>query len=157
MFFDSLDFLGHNVIYVHYFFLIMGMQTFRVIYRNRRRYLKILRIKILSFKPSKRYFFLLKYFLFNILNKLNFLENLVYLKYLCFLNNIFLNLLVYNNSIYIYISIIFIQLFLLTLTIWTRACGPRVRIDQISYLTWKEFLINLFFIIIFLFLIFKLL
>lgn len=52
-----------------------------------------------------------------------------------------------------YISIISLQLFLLFLSIWTRACGPRVRLDQLSNLTWKELLITLIVILINIFLI----
>ena len=40
--------------------------------------------------------------------------------------------------------IFFCQIFFcLCLTVWARAAGPRLRIDQISALTWKEFLIIL--------------
>lgn len=51
-------------------------------------------------------------------------------------------------NIYSLIVIILIFLFLLSLTIWTRASGPRTRVDQLHYLTWKEILISLFIVII---------
>jgi len=46
------------------------------------------------------------------------------------------------------ITIMLIFIFLLSITIWTRASGPRTRVDQLHYLTWKEILISLFIIII---------
>lgn len=84
---------------------------------------------------------------------LNLINYSLYLNYMIF----FLNLkhaiiFVCFNCIplfFTYLSIILIQIFLLILTIWTRACGPRVRIDQILTLTWKEFLIYLFILMIF--------
>lgn len=52
-----------------------------------------------------------------------------------------------NNS-YNLMVIILIFIFLLSLTIWTRASGPRTRVDQLHYLTWKEILISLFIVLL---------
>lgn len=69
---------------------------------------------------------------------------------------IYKNLIIFFNTSFLkyieYISIITLQLFLLFLSIWTRACGPRVRLDQLSNLTWKELLITLIVILINIFL-----
>jgi hypothetical protein len=97
----------------------------------------------------------INYNVLNFLRTLNFINNDLYYNYVIFINSLMilfkLKFFFYINNLYIYITLIYIQIFLLILSIWTRACGPRVRIDQLSYLTWKEFLINLFLIITVLF------
>ena len=100
----------------------------------------------------RRAIFLLKYYYCINFNFFNLFEYELYMKIIVFYimnsNRLEILFLYLVPTSYIYISIIVIHIFLLVLTIWTRACGPRVRIDQIMTLTWKEFLINLFFLII---------
>jgi NADH:ubiquinone oxidoreductase subunit H len=52
------------------------------------------------------------------------------------------------------IYIIGLQIFILILTIWTRASGPRTRIDQLNSYTWKKAFIHLLIIIVFIIILF---
>lgn len=62
-------------------------------------------------------------------------------------------LLVHINSSITHWSVIFVIVMTICIilfaiiTIWTRASGPRVRLEQLSRLTWKDILFMLFFII----------
>ena len=53
-----------------------------------------------------------------------------------------------NNNIKFLIFITMFSFFILSITIWARASGPRFRLDQLNYYTWFEVLICIFLIII---------
>jgi len=139
--------------YTILFFILVAIFPF--LYSNLVMYLYMLMADLFItdiYETIKWFFLLNKFYFIKIMGLFDFFSYDIYINFLIYIIKNFYNsdsyIIYIISSSYIYISIILIQIFLLTLTIWTRACGPRVRIDQIINLTWKEFLINLFMLIL---------
>lgn len=81
----------------------------------------------------------------------NYVEYILYKFSLYHFNKFLMFLKIYSQ----YISILLILLFVVSLTIWARACGPRVRINQFNSIVWKNFFLSLLTIIVILLIFFN--
>ena len=138
-------------IFIDFFLYIFKDYNFKNIFKVV--YLKYTYIN--NFYNIIKNFIDLCYFFYHIIifiNKIIYLTvTIIFKKELIWYFNIYKYLINLNYSIIKIFTIITLFFFLVILSIWTRACGPRVRIDQLNNLVWKD-LIILLFIIIFIYL-----
>ena len=138
-------------IFIDFFLYIFKDYNFKNIFKVV--YLKYTYIN--NFYNIIKNFIELCYFFYHIIifiNKIIYLTvTIIFKKELIWYFNIYKYLINLNYSIIKIFTIITLFFFLVILSIWTRACGPRVRIDQLNNLVWKD-LIILLFIIIFIYL-----
>lgn len=87
-----------------------------------------------------------------IINIINFLEPLeiFWLNYSMYENQVKFYLIYNLNFLIDYVIFICQVFFIVIITIWARAAGPRFRLDQLASLTWKKLFIYLSLFLIFL-------